>query len=55
MATPSELLQFPAFADLPGEQVAWFLGQSREVSLKAGEIYARQGDPPDAMFVLLEG
>ena len=55
MATPSELLQFPAFADLPDEQIAWFLGQSREVSLKAGEIYARQGDPPDAMFVLLEG
>ena len=55
MATPSELLQFPAFADLPEDQIAWFLGQSREVSLKAGEVYARQGDPPDAMFVLLEG
>jgi signal transduction histidine kinase len=55
MATPSELLQFPAFADLPDEQIAWFLDQSREVSLRAGEIYARQGDPPDAMFVLLEG
>ena len=55
MATPSELLQFPAFADLPEDQIAWFLGQSREVSLKAGEIYARQGDPPDAMFVLLAG
>jgi signal transduction histidine kinase len=55
MATPSDLLQFPAFADLPEDQIAWFLGQSREVSLKAGEIYARQGDPPDAMFVLLEG
>jgi signal transduction histidine kinase len=55
MATPSDLLQFPAFADLPDDQIAWFLGQSREVSLKAGEIYARQGDPPDAMFVLLEG
>ena len=55
MATPSELLQFPAFADLPDDQIAWFLSQSREVLLKAGEIYARQGDPPDAMFVLLEG
>jgi signal transduction histidine kinase len=55
MVTPSDLLQFPAFADLPEDQIAWFLGQSREVSLKAGEIYARQGDPPDAMFVLLEG
>ena len=55
MATPEELLRFPAFADLPEDQVAWFLSQSREVSLKAGEIYAKQGDPPDTMFVLLQG
>ena len=55
MATPSELLRFPAFAGLPEDQIAWFLSQSREVSLKPGEVYAKQGDPPDAMFVLLEG
>ncbi len=55
MITPSQLLGFPTFADLPEEQIAWFLSQSQEVSLKAGEVYARQGDPPDAMFVLVEG
>jgi len=55
MVTPPELLRFPAFAGLPDDQIAWFLGQSQEKSLKAGEIYARQGDPPEAMFVLLEG
>jgi signal transduction histidine kinase len=55
MVTPSELLRFPAFADLPDDQIAWFLDQSQEKSLKAGEIYARQGDPPESMFVLLEG
>lgn len=55
MATLSELLRFPAFADLPEDQIAWFLSQSREANLKAGEIYAKQGDPPDAMFVLLQG
>jgi len=55
MATSSELLRVPAFADLPDDQITWFLGQSQEVKLKAGEIYARQGDPPEAMFVLLEG
>jgi signal transduction histidine kinase len=55
MATSSELLSFPAFADLPEDQIAWFLSQSREVSLHAGEIYAKQGDPPDTMFVLLDG
>src|SRR5262252_8583922 len=55
MADQSELLRFPAFADLPEDQVSWFLGQSQELKLKAGEIYAKQGDPPEAMFVLLEG
>lgn len=55
MVTPSELLRLPAFADLPEDQVAWFLSQAQEVNLKAGEVYARQGDSADAMFVLLEG
>src|SRR5215470_14280466 len=55
MATSSELLRFPAFSDLPEDQIVWFLSQSKEVSLKAGEIYVRQGDPPENMFVLLEG
>lgn len=55
MATPSELLRFPAFADLPEDQIAWFLSQSQEVGLRPGEIYAKQGDPPDTMFVLLQG
>ena len=55
MATASELLRFPAFADLPEEQIAWFLSESKEINLKAGEVYARQGDAPQAMFVLLEG
>jgi signal transduction histidine kinase len=55
MATPSELLGFAAFAELPADQIAWFLSQAKELELKAGEVYARQGDPPDAMFVLLEG
>ena len=55
MATPSELSRFAAFADLPEEQIVWFLAQSQEVELKTGEIFAKQGDPPDHMFVLLEG
>jgi len=55
MATPSELLQFAAFQELPPDQIEWFLSQSKEVTLKAGEVYVRQGDPPEKMFVLLEG
>jgi signal transduction histidine kinase len=56
MAETLELLrQSPVFADLPEDQMDWFLSQSREVELKAGGVYARQGDPADAMFILLEG
>src|ERR1700722_19809236 len=56
MAEKSELLlRVPAFADLPDDQIDWFLSQSEELHLKAGETYARQGSPADAMFVLLEG
>ncbi len=51
----SDLLAFPTFAGLPEDQLNWFLAQAEEVRLKAGEIYARQGDPADAMFVILEG
>src|ERR1700720_602931 len=55
MIDKSELLRVPAFADLPDEQIAWFLGQSQETHVKAGETYVRQGDPADWMFVILEG
>src|SRR6202162_6268447 len=55
MVEKSELLRVPAFADLPDEQIAWFIGQSEELRLKGGDSYFRQGDPADAMFVILEG
>lgn len=55
MANRSELERVPVFADLPEDQIAWFLDQAQEIHVKAGDTYARQGDPADAMFVLLEG
>jgi signal transduction histidine kinase len=56
MVDTSDLLRsLPAFTGLPDDQIAWFLSQSQEIHLKVGDIYARQGDPADAMFVLLEG
>jgi signal transduction histidine kinase len=55
MAEISELRAVPAFADLPDDQLVWFLSQSQELHLKAGDSYSRQGDPADAMFVILEG
>ncbi len=55
MAEVSELLKVPAFADLPDDQIAWFLSQAREQSLKPGDTYMHQGDPADVMLVVLEG
>src|SRR6202142_1040919 len=51
----SELLLVPVFADLPDDQIDWFIGSSEELHLKAGEAHFREGDPADAMFVILEG
>ena len=55
MAENSELLRVPAFADLPDDQISWFIGQAEEMRLTAGEMYFREGDPADAMFIILEG
>ena len=55
MVENSELLRVPAFADLPDDQIAWFISQSQELHYKAGDTYLRQGTPADAMFVILEG
>src|SRR6266478_542413 len=55
MADKLELLRVAAFADLPDDQIAWFLSNSQEIHLAAGDILARQGEPADWMFVLLEG
>ncbi|MBZ5660155.1 MAG: cyclic nucleotide-binding domain-containing protein [Acidobacteriia bacterium] len=55
MVEPSELLGVPVFADLPKDQIAWFIGQSEESHLKAGDILTHQGDPAEWMLVILEG
>jgi signal transduction histidine kinase len=55
MVEKAELLRVPVFADLPEEQLAWFISRSQEVELKPGDTYMHQGDPADAMFVVLQG
>ncbi len=55
MVTNAEVLAVPVFAGLPDDQIAWFIGQSTELSVRAGDAYFREGDPADAMFVVLEG
>ena len=55
MAENSELLRVPVFAGLPDDQITWFISRAIDLPLKAGETYFREGDPADAMFVILEG
>ena len=55
MVEASELLRLPVFADLPADQIAWFIAQSQEITLTPDEVYIHEGDPADAMFVIVEG
>jgi signal transduction histidine kinase len=55
MVEATELGRLPIFADLPEDQIAWFISQSQELRLEADEFYVHQGDPADAMYVVLEG
>src|SRR5580700_1502955 len=55
MIENSELLGVPAFVGLPEDQIAWFISQSQEMTLRAGDAYFREGDPADAMYVILSG
>jgi signal transduction histidine kinase len=55
MTDKAELLRVPTFADLPDEQLEWFLSQCQEQLLKPGDTYIRQGDAAENMFVMLEG
>lgn len=42
MVEISELLRVPVFADLPEDQIAWFLSQSEDLHLQPGDTYVRQ-------------
>lgn len=55
MVEPTELLRLSVFEDLPQDQIAWFISQAQELALQPDEIYVREGDPADAMYVILDG
>jgi signal transduction histidine kinase len=55
MVENSELLRVPAFADLPEDQIAWFISQAQELRLQPGDTFLRQGTPADGMIVVLGG
>ena len=49
------LRQVPLFAKIPDEQLQWLSEQGEEIWLEAGTQIARQGDPPDGFYIILEG
>jgi signal transduction histidine kinase len=55
MIDKAELIRLPVFADLPDDQIAWFLSQTLDIQLKAGDIYMRVGEPVQFMVVVLDG
>ncbi|MGC2231520.1 MAG: ATP-binding protein [Candidatus Acidiferrum sp.] len=50
-----KLRTIPVFADLPHEDLLWFISQSEERRAAPGEIIMREGEHPDFMMVMLEG
>jgi len=54
-ALVAKLRNIPVFADLPHEDLLWFISQSEERRVAVGEIIMREGDHPDFMMVMLEG
>jgi hypothetical protein len=55
MVSSVELRRIAAFSSLPDDQISWFLSHVLEVRVRAGEVFVRQGDPADWMFVFLDG
>jgi signal transduction histidine kinase len=49
------LRSVPLFRQLSDEKLAWIHDHSEEFRLDAGALIARQGDPPDGFYVVMEG
>ena len=49
------LRKIPIFEGLSEDQLRWFASNAQDLRLKSGEILIHEGDPADALFVLLEG
>ena len=48
-------MRIPTFEGLPDDQLDWFISQSQEIVLKAGDTFLQQGAPAVAMIVVLDG
>jgi signal transduction histidine kinase len=51
----SALRKIGVFADLREDQLQWFASSGEELRLAPGDILIREGDPADALVVILEG
>jgi signal transduction histidine kinase len=49
------LRQIEIFADLRDDQLQWFASSGKEIRLSPGDTLMREGDPADALFVVLDG
>ncbi len=43
------------FSDLRDDQLEWFASSAQELRFSPGDLIVHEGDPADALFVLLEG
>ena len=54
--TPQAALRkIDIFSDLSDDQLHWFVSSANEIKLSPGDVVIHEGDPADALFVLLEG
>ncbi|MUL37562.1 ATP-binding protein [Gloeocapsopsis dulcis] len=49
------LQQIPLFSALDDEQIQWLVKQGSEITLPAGTQIAKQGDPADGFYIILDG
>jgi signal transduction histidine kinase len=49
------LRKIPLFSHLPEDQLICLAEQGHEIALCAGSQIAKQGDPPDGFYIILEG
>lgn len=49
------IASFPAFEEVPYDQVAWMVERGEYLEIKAGESFYKRGDPVDKLTILLEG
>jgi signal transduction histidine kinase len=53
--TPADLRVSPVLADLADGDLAWLAGMAQELVLRPGDVLAREGDPADAMYLVIDG